>query len=71
MISIDEGILDFHEIHYHLRGRRQALVEYILHNVANFGLQFVKLDKLWQLDLDDNSSELLVTLVSAVKRWLQ
>ena len=41
MIRINGGIFDFEKIHDHFGSGRQALVEDVLHHVADLALQLV------------------------------
>ena len=71
MVRVYAGILDFEQVHDHRVCRGQALVEHLFHHVADLAVQFVELGELWDIDLGDHLSELLIHLVAAIKRWLK
>ena len=71
MVRVDGGILDLEKIHYHLSGGRQALVEDVLHHVADLALQLVVVGQLRQVDIDDDLAQLFIDLVRAVERRLE
>ena len=66
MVRVDVCVLDFKEVHDHVSRGREALVEYLLHYVADPGFQFVVARQARKFDSNDNSSQLFVHLVGAV-----
>lgn len=71
VIDIDVSILYLNETRDHVHRRVQTLIEYLLHDITNLGLQPIVLLQLRYLNADDQVAQLLIHLFGTVKRGLQ
>ena len=71
MIRVDERSLDFDKIKDHIVARSEAVVKYSLHDIVHLRLQLVVAREFWQLNFQNESSELLVDKCSTVQTWFE
>jgi hypothetical protein len=71
MVGVDVSVLDLDQVHDHLSGGSEALVEDALHDIADLVLQLLIPVQLRQVYLVHDVSQLLIHLMSAVQRGIQ
>lgn len=71
MVSVDMCVLNLDQVHDHLCGGSEALVEDALHDIADLVLQLLIPVQLRQVNLVNDVSQFLIHFMGAVKRRVQ
>ena len=71
MVRVNCRIFYLKEVHNHVGRRRKALVQHVLHHVADLGLELVEVGKLGHVCLDHDLAQLFIYQVRAIERGLK